>query len=427
MIRAATPVFFANRLDLPQHPLKWESLIKARPPPFDNVCEVNEKLKSGSAAALKILVTTWMLDGFTGAELYVRDLARGLGARGHEVVVYAVNGGELSAQMSAEGITIARNLKQVGSAPDLIHGHHQPALIDALRAFPQCPAIYVVHDATTPFDSPLPFPRVRRHVAVDERCLARIAQSPDVPPGERRVILNFVDLKRFEPRPPLPEKPSRALVFSNYAKAPAELHALHAACRNAGLELDLIGLAAGRSVAAPETVLGQYDIVFAKARAAIEALAVGCAVVLCDFTGLGEMVTPERFDHLRAWNFGAGVLDRPIGEQAIAAELTRYDAHAASKVSGLIRSQASLDQAIDRWLALYDEVLAEPVPADGPRERASLERASRTWRGVRRVDWVRERTRALRRNAGVVGATYRLGRGVWRLFGSPGALTLRRR
>lgn len=374
---------------------------------------------------MRILVTTWTLDGFTGAELYVRDLARGLGARGHEVVVYAVNGGELSAQMSAEGIAIVRNLKHVGSAPDLIHGHHQPALIDALRSFPQCPAVYVVHDATSPLDAPFPFVRVRRHVAVDERCLARIAQSPDVPLGERRVILNFVDLDRFRSRPPLPEKPKRVLVFSNYAKAPAELDGLRAACRNAGLELDLIGLAAGRSVAAPETLLGRYDIVFAKARAAIEAMAVGCAVVLCDFAGLGEMVTPERFDHLRAWNFGAGVLTRPIDEHAVTAELARYDAEAAAKVSGLIRSQAGLDQAIDRWLTLYDEVLAEPIVTDGPSDRAILERAQRTWRGVRRVDWLRERTRAMKTDAGVAGAVYRLGRAAWRLSGSPGALTPR--
>ena len=45
----------------------------------------------------------------------------------------------------------------------------------------------------------------------------------------------------------------------------------------------------------PEELLPKYDLVFAKARCALEAMATGCAVVLCDFAGLGSMVNPERF------------------------------------------------------------------------------------------------------------------------------------
>ena len=52
-------------------------------------------------------------------------------------------------------------------------------------------------------------------------------------------------------------------------------------------------------MAQPERVLGRYDIVFAKAKAAMEAMAVGAAVVLCDFGGVGPMVTWADFDRLR--------------------------------------------------------------------------------------------------------------------------------
>ena len=40
----------------------------------------------------------------------------------------------------------------------------------------------------------------------------------------------------------------------------------------------------------------RYDIVFAKARAAIEAMAVGAAVIVCDFDGVGPMVSTENVD-----------------------------------------------------------------------------------------------------------------------------------
>ena len=46
-------------------------------------------------------------------------------------------------------------------------------------------------------------------------------------------------------------------------------------------------------LARPEEALGSYDIVFAKARAAAEAVATGTAVVLCDVAGAG----PGEEDH----------------------------------------------------------------------------------------------------------------------------------
>ena len=55
-------------------------------------------------------------------------------------------------------------------------------------------------------------------------------------------------------------------------------------------------------------MLGQYDIVFAKARCALEALAVGNAVVLCDTVGVGPMVTTGEVDRLRRLNFGVRAL-----------------------------------------------------------------------------------------------------------------------
>jgi hypothetical protein len=40
--------------------------------------------------------------------------------------------------------------------------------------------------------------------------------------------------------------------------------------------------------AKPEEILGGYDLVFAKARSAIEAMAVGTAVVICDRVGCSQ-------------------------------------------------------------------------------------------------------------------------------------------
>src|SRR5690606_10549363 len=127
---------------------------------------------------------------------------------------------------------------------------------------------------------------------------------------EARVHLrpNAVDLARFRARGPLPLRPARALLFSNYAREDTHLPVVREACARAGLPRDVIGAGAGRAVAAPETILGDYDLVFAKGRSALEALAVGAAVVLCDFRGIGPMVTSANLDALRLANLGARTL-----------------------------------------------------------------------------------------------------------------------
>ena len=95
-------------------------------------------------------------------------------------------------------------------------------------------------------------------------------------PADRVALLpNFVDTARFLPRAPLPQRPRRALLFSNYANEESHLPAVRAACVAAGLELDVAGAGVGNVIDEPERVLGSYDIVFAKAKAAIEAMAVG--------------------------------------------------------------------------------------------------------------------------------------------------------
>ncbi len=61
----------------------------------------------------------------------------------------------------------------------------------------------------------------------------------------------------------------------------------------------------GTLVDDPERILPRYDLVFAKGRCALEAMAAGCAVIVCDAVGLGEMVTHGSVEEMRRWNFGA--------------------------------------------------------------------------------------------------------------------------
>lgn len=307
---------------------------------------------------LTVLITNLTLATRTGTETYVRDLALALRARGHAPAVYSPETGAIADELRAAAVPVVRDLAALPHRPDIIHGHHHLETLTALLHFPAAPAVFVCHDRLSWHDAAPRLPRVLRYVGVDEACGERLLRD-GAPAGRVSIVPNAVDLGRFRRRGPLPAAPRRALVFSNYAREATHVPAVREACRRRGLAVDVLGGAAGRPCDRPEAALGGYDLVFAKARCALEALAVGCAVVLCDAGGAGELVTRAELDRLRRVNFGARALTRPLGAEALAAEIDRYDPRDAAEVTSAIRATAGLDRAVEGWLGLYREVIAE--------------------------------------------------------------------
>jgi hypothetical protein len=129
-----------------------------------------------------------------------------------------------------------------------------------------------------------------------------------------------------------------------------------------------MGSLSGTASPAPESRLGDYDVVFAKARCALEAMVAGAAVVLADAAGLGPMVTSAEWPALRPWNFGARLLTASLGRDGLLRELRRYDSADAARVTELSRTSAGLGSALDDYGLLYDEILHEPVPAQTAEE-----------------------------------------------------------
>jgi len=308
---------------------------------------------------VRVLITNIRLADRTGTELYVQELATGLLARGHTPVAYSPFLGEVASKLRAATIPVVDDLRTLSVPPDVIHGHHSFETMTALLAFPGVPAVWVCHSWLSSWEAPPSFPRILRYVAVDRTCADRLLVEHGIPESRVRLILNFVDLARFPSRSPLPPKPRRALVFSNYATEQTPVAVVRRACKEAGIALDVVGGRWGNQAEQPEDLLGQYDLVFAKARAALEALAVGAAVIVCDVGGVGPMVTTENFDRLRSLNFGMRAMNEPLSHEVLTREIARYDATDAAEVSRRVRASAGRDAAVDEIVALYEEVMAE--------------------------------------------------------------------
>jgi hypothetical protein len=308
---------------------------------------------------LRILLTNRSLDERAGSELYLAELATRLLARGHSPIAFSPRLGRVAAALRAATIPVVDDLGALAEPPDLIHGQHHLAAMTAMLHFPRVPGLFVCHGWLPWEETPPRHPRFRRYVAVDFTTRERLVSEGGIPPERVAVVLNFVDLERFRPRPPLPPRPRRALVFSNQASEGTFLPIVREACARSGIALEVAGVAAGNRVERPEALLPGFDLVFAKARAAMEAMAVGAAVVLCDQAGAGPLVTSADFDQLRPLNFGIRTLRHPVTADFLARQIARYDAADAAEVARRLRATAGIEEAVDRMIGIYEEVLAE--------------------------------------------------------------------
>jgi hypothetical protein len=325
--------------------------------------------------ALSILFTNNTLASRSGSELWVLDVCRALVGRGHRPIAFSLVTGAVAAELRAATVPVVEKLDDIGFTPDLIHGHHHVETLIAALHFPDVPIVHFCHGWRPWEERPLRHPSIVRYVAVDETCADRLTAENGISRGQVDLLLNFVDMKRFGPRPPLPGTPRRALVFDNGAGSDGYVTIIREACRAQGIALDVAGIGSGHSVDRPQDLLAAYDLVFARARAALEAMAVGCSVILAGAAGCGPLVTERDFDAMRAANFGVRWLQQPHSLDWYRTQIGAYDAAEAGRISRRVREQADMELAVDRLLDIYQRTLdrsgAERPPAESTGERST--------------------------------------------------------
>ncbi len=319
---------------------------------------------------LRVLITNNTLDARAGSELYVYDVAVALLERGHQPIAYSNRLGQVADELRDAGVPVVDQLDSMSVVPDIIHGHHHLDAMTAMLHFPHTPAVLFCHSWRQWLEMPVEFPRIRRYLAMNQSTYNRLTVEHGIPERQVRWMPNFVDLSRYQPRAPLPAHPTHALVFCNYATEDGYLRTIRAACARAELSLDVIGVGVGNSAARPWEILGGYDVVFAAGRSALESLAVGAAVIICNNFGLGSMVTAAKVDELRLQNFGPRSA-RPFDVDDVLTQLARYCPDDARETSLRIRSVAGLDATVDDLLDVYTEAIAEHKQAPPSADDAS--------------------------------------------------------
>ena len=111
----------------------------------------------------------------------------------------------------------------------------------AALTFPGVPVVATSHGfASWQNAAPPQFPRLRRYIAVDGACADRLRLECAIPEDRIALHLNFVDLRRFPLRTPLPARPARGVVFSNEQAYP-HIAVIESVCRQRGITLEFLG------------------------------------------------------------------------------------------------------------------------------------------------------------------------------------------
>jgi hypothetical protein len=307
--------------------------------------------------SLRVLLTNHQLGEPGGSEVNVRDWAIALQRRSHRPIVYAPVLGKTADFLRSRSIPVVDDLSLVTEPPDIIHGSHTPAVLEAIVRFPHVPAIQICQAIGHPMSEPLLLRQVRRHVATDEANRDYLVTEGGVPPERVEILHNAVDIGRIPARqPPLPLRPERALVFT---KTQAQVPIILEACRLAKIPVDTLGRGVDRVILDPEQELVKYDLIFATARSAIEAIASGAATIVVDGRGLAGMATRANLDQLRRDNFGIRSLVHKVTVEGVLAEIDRYNPSDAIQVTEQLRANATVDKQLDALENIYASVLWE--------------------------------------------------------------------
>jgi len=300
---------------------------------------------------MNILITNIWLENYGGTECYVRDLAIRLKENGFNVEVYSPKIGEIAQEIAIHGINVSDNPDNLKNIPDLIHGHHTTTL-KVIDKFPNVPVVFFSHGIDI-HGQPLIHKNIIKYIAVSHY-IKEIILEPTIPRKKIEVIYNWVDTNRFEQKDIISTNIQKALIFSNTFCNEDKL-TVYEVCNNNNISIESVGWTSGYVNKEPEKILQKYDLVFAKGKCALEALACGCAVILCDMERLGDLITTENLEYTRKYNFGIKTLTHKIDEHILNQLIKKYDPFDVKKVSDKVRNECSFDIRFKQIIKLYKE------------------------------------------------------------------------
>lgn len=269
--------------------------------------------------AMRFVLGNRLLDRAGGTEVHLLTLGLQLRRLGHEVCVYSPELGPFTEHVREHGLEVVDDLGVLPLECDVVLSQDTLVVYDLAERYPSAFHVFRVCGDTYDFQFPPPlYGVVDLIVALSDRYqrLAR-ACAVDVPVLRLRVP---IDSDRLAPVASIRVRPRRAVLLGNY---PDRDELVRDAWERRGVEVRRIGGSEQRYDI--RRALSDADIVVAKSRAALDAMACGRAVYVYDVFGGDGWVTPSSYAVLESDHFAGQATDRVIGVAELEADLAGYD------------------------------------------------------------------------------------------------------
>lgn len=303
---------------------------------------------------MKILMTNNRLDERGGSESYLETVAPELRRLGAEVVLFSPSLGAVADGFRRQGFLVVGSPDQVPDDIDVVHGQHSTSVAQVRSRLPEVPLVFVAHSWFVPIEDPAPELRPAALVACNDRVAARL-RAFDLPGAAVHRLRQPVEISYADgPRTPPADVPRSLLVVSRRMRN--RMSEVERACERAGIAVRSLR---GESDD-PRPDMRAADIVVASGRTALEAMALGRAVLLLDETVVGGWVDEQSWPLFEAQGFALA----PSGnEPDLDTLLASYSSDLGSTARTMaVHHHAAQDHAA-ALLDVYRSVLGTRTPS----------------------------------------------------------------
>ena len=149
---------------------------------------------------LNILIGCLLYRNYTGSEMYVYELSKGLKDKGHNVSIISAHiDGPLSEETKKIGIPVFNiNSPPLNQNFDLIHSQHQPIVQKLLGLFPRTRMVCTIHSEVIAIENPIIHPNIKKYIAIRPEIKNHIIQNFfPLTDKQIEIIYNPIDENRF--------------------------------------------------------------------------------------------------------------------------------------------------------------------------------------------------------------------------------------
>jgi len=207
---------------------QWEDNRKIFSETFKDKLPVKIKRVLRKGEKIKVLIGCLNFNNFTGSELYVLELAKGLIKQNCDVTICSNFGNPLAMIAKQHGIKLATlqeppgfklgdgewSLKSVQGEIksqsntlykltdinfDILHLNHTPVTEHLLRLYPNTPTICSIHSEVISLENPVINPQIKKYIAIRPEIKDYIVRNFKIPEESVSVIYNPIDTTKFKP------------------------------------------------------------------------------------------------------------------------------------------------------------------------------------------------------------------------------------